>query len=343
VGQNKGYEYGRTSNPTRSALEVALASLEGGAQALAYSSGLAASHCVLLMLRPGDRLVMSNDVYGGTYRLAARVLVPWGLHLTTCDMSQHDSLTAALSEDHAEMVWIETPTNPLLQLVDLDRACEAASLAGAVAVVDNTFATPYLQRPLEHGADIVVHSTTKYLGGHSDVVGGAVVVKDAEVGEQLSFLRNAVGGVPGPLDCFLVHRGLKTLGLRMTRHCENAMEVAMFLAARHDVIDVIYPGLDSHPGHRLGVRQMKGPGGMVSFRPSGGPERAHKVVAGTRLFSLAESLGGVESLIEVPATMTHSSVAGTPCEVPPDLIRLSVGIEAASDLIDDLAAALDQA
>jgi cystathionine gamma-synthase len=341
VGRHKGYEYSRTANPTRTALETALASLEGGARALAFASGLAASHAVLLMLQPGDRLLMSNDVYGGTHRLASRVFAEWGLEVATCDMSSPAGFLAALAEDDTQMVWIETPTNPLLRIVDLEAVSAAATEAGAYVVVDNTFATPYLQRPLERGADIVVHSTTKYLGGHSDVVGGAVVVHDEELAGGLAFLQNAVGGVPGPLDCFLVHRGLKTLAVRMERHCANALEIARFLADRSDVVEVAYPGLESHPGHEVAARQMSAFGGMVSFRPAGGQERAEKVVAATRLFALAESLGGVESLIELPAVMTHQSVADTDLAVPPDLIRLSVGIEGVGDLIDDLAEALN--
>lgn len=344
VGRHKGYEYGRTGNPTRTAFETALASLEGGGRALAFSSGLAAETAVMALLRPGDRLLLSSDVYGGTYRLATRLFAEWGLVVTACDMSDPAALRAALADEHSEMVWIETPTNPLLRLVDLGDACNAAAEAGAVVVVDNTFATPFLQRPLEFGADIVVHSTTKYLGGHSDVVGGALVVAhdEAAVAEQLAFLQNAMGGVPGPLDCFLVHRGLKTLAVRMERHCLNAIGIAEFLESRPDVLEVKYPGLRSHPGHEIAVSQMAGPGGMVTFRPEGGPERALKIAGGTRLFSLAESLGAVESLIEVPAAMTHTSLAGTPLAVPDDLVRLSVGIESVEDLVDDLAAALDR-
>lgn len=343
VGAHKGYEYSRTANPTRVALETALASLEGGPRAVAFSSGMAAETAVLLLLQPGDRLLLSNDVYGGTYRLAVQVLEPWGLNVATCDMSDLAALEDALSSQHTEMLWIETPTNPLLRIVDLKAACEMASEAGAAVVVDNTFATPFLQRPLEWGADIVVHSTTKYLGGHSDVVGGAAVVHESEepLAERLGFFQNAMGGVPGPLDCFLVHRGLKTLAVRMARHCSNAEVVARYLERRDDVVEVLYPGLGSHAGHEMAARQMDGFGGMVSFRPDGGPERAAQVAARTRLFSLAESLGGVESLIEVPAAMTHQSVAGTELAVPDDLIRLSVGLEAADDLVDDLAQALD--
>ena len=345
VGRHKGYEYSRSGNPTREGLETVLASLEGSPRALAFASGLAAETAVLMLLRPGDRLVVSSDVYGGTHRLAAQVLQPWGLEVAVCDFTDGDGVKAVLADDHCEMVWIETPTNPLLRIVDLEATCRVANEAGAVVVVDNTFATPYLQRPLEYGADIVVHSTTKYLGGHSDVVGGAVVVHEDEVAvaERLAFLQNAMGGVPSPLDCFLVQRGIKTLAVRMERHCANAYAVAKYLAGRDDVEEVLYPGLYSHPGHVVAQRQMKGFGGMISFRPDGGAERARKVAAATRLFALAESLGGVESLIEVPAAMTHSSVAGTEAAVPEDLVRLSVGLESVQDLIDDLAAALGRA
>ena len=304
---------------------------------------MAATNAVLLLLGAGDRLVLTSDVYGGTYRLAARVFARWGLQISVCDMSTPGELERVLDSEPGGMVWVETPTNPLLRVVDLERACRVASGAGSLVVVDNTFATPYLQRPLGFGADVVLHSTTKYLGGHSDVVGGAVVVGDAELGDRLAFLQNAAGGVPGPLDCFLVHRGLKSLAVRMDRHCANAEAVADFLAARDDVVEVLYPGRKDHPGHRIAARQMDGFGGMVSFRPRGGRERALRVVSTTKLFLLAESLGGVESLIESPAGMTHSSVAGTELAVPEDLVRLSVGIEAADDLIDDLAAALDRA
>ena len=341
VGQHKGYEYSRSGNPTRAALETALASLEGGAVGLAFASGLAAEAAMLLLLKPGDRLLLSSDVYGGTWRLAERVLGPWGLEVITCDLSDPQAVTIALSAHVPAMVWIETPTNPLLRIVDIGRVAGLAHDAGATVVVDNTFATPFLQRPLALGADAVVHSTTKYLGGHSDVVGGAVVVSDAGLGERVAFIQNAAGGVPGPLDCFLVHRGLKTLSLRMERHCANAAAVAAFLSERPDVVEVLFPGLPCHPGHTVAATQMDAFGGMVSFRPVGGRPRAMAVAASTRLFSLAESLGGVESLIEHPAVMTHMSVAGTAMAVPDDLVRLSVGIEGIDDLIADLARALD--
>jgi cystathionine beta-lyase/cystathionine gamma-synthase len=343
-GRHRGYEYARTGNPTRTGLEACLASLEGlrpgeGGGALAFSSGMAATTTVLQTLAPGDHVVLSADVYGGTYRVIARLFAQWGLDYTAVDMTNADAVKQATGA-RTRVVWVETPTNPLLGVVDIAAAAEVAHAAGALCVVDNTFATPYLQRPMELGADAVVHSTTKYLGGHSDVVGGALVTGLPELYEQAKFLQNAVGAVPGPMDCWLTLRGIKTLALRMRAHCHNALRVATFLDGRDDVAEVRYPGLPGDPGHELAARQMLAYGGMVSFRPAGGVEAAQRVVEATRVFTLAESLGGVESLIELPGVMTHASVAGTEAEVPADLIRLSVGIEHADDLVADLEQAL---
>ncbi len=343
-GEHAGYEYSRTDNPTRTALQEALASLEGvaegsGGGCVATASGMAATALIGYLLRPGDHLVIPDDAYGGTFRFVARVLGEHGVAWTAADLTDPAALAAALRPE-TRVVWVETPTNPLLRVVDIGAVAAVAHTAGARLVVDNTLATPYLQRPLDHGADVVLHSSTKYLGGHSDVVGGALVTADPELHERLRFLQNAAGPVPGPFDCFLVLRGLKTLALRMERHCENAGRVVEFLAADSRVEQVLYPGLPGHPGHAVAHRQMGGFGGMASFRPRGGAEAAHRVASGTEVFFLAESLGGVESLIEVPAAMTHLSVAGTPLEVPADLVRLSVGIEHADDLIEDLDRAL---
>jgi len=343
-GEHAGYEYSRTDNPTRTALQEALASLEGvaegsGGGCVATASGMAATALVGYLLRPGDHIIIPDDAYGGTFRFVARVLGEQGVAWTAADLTDPAALAASLLPE-TRVVWVETPTNPLLRVVDIEAVVAAAHAGGARVVVDNTFATPYLQRPLDHGADVVLHSSTKYLGGHSDVVGGALVTADPELHGRLRFLQNAAGPVPGPFDCFLVLRGLKTLAVRMERHCENAGRVAAFLAGDPRVAEVLYPGLPGHPGHALAHRQMGGFGGMVSFRPKGGQEAAHRVASDTEVFFLAESLGGVESLIEVPAAMTHLSVAGTPLEVPPDLIRLSVGIEHADDLIEDLDRAL---
>jgi len=344
VGRHHGYEYARTGNPTRANLEECLGALEGlrpddHGGALCFGSGMAATATVLQTLGPGDHLILSADVYGGTYRVVARVFAQWGLDFTVVDMTNLDQVKQATGA-RTRMVWVETPTNPLLGVVDIATVAEIAHAAGAICVVDNTFATPFLQRPLELGADTVVHSTTKYLGGHSDVIGGALVTRLPELHERAKFLQNAVGAVPGPFDCWLTLRGLKTLALRMHAHCHNALRVATFLAGHQDVAEVRYPGLPSHPGHELAARQMLGFGGMVSFRPAGGVAAAQRVVEGTRVFTLAESLGGVESLIELPGVMTHASVAGTQAEVPADLIRLSVGIEHADDLVADLDQAL---
>jgi cystathionine gamma-synthase len=338
VGQPVRWDYARGGNPTREAFQEALAALEGGTQALAFASGLAAESTLLLTLRPGDHVVLGNDVYGGTYRLLAHVLEPWGLASSTCDLADADAIRAAI-RDETRFVWVETPSNPLLQVVDIAEAATIAHDADARLVVDNTFATPALQLPLALGADVVVHSVTKYLGGHSDLIGGALVTSDEGLGERLAFLTNAVGAVPGPMDSYLALRGLKTLALRMRAHCENAARVAAFLSQHERARAVHYPGLSRHPGHELAARQMSGFGGIVSFTV-GSANEAREVASRTRLFFLAESLGGVESLIEVPAPMTHASVAGSPLEVPPELIRLSVGIEHPDDLIADLDRAL---
>jgi len=344
VGRHKGYEYARTGNPTRASLEACLAALEGIAAggpggALCFGSGMAATTTVLQTLAPGDHLVLSSDVYGGTYRVVARLFAEWGLGFDLVDFTDLDALKQLLRAE-TRLVWVETPTNPLLRVVDIAGVAELAHAAGARCVVDNTFATPFLQRPLELGADAVVHSTTKYLGGHSDVVGGALVTGDQKLFERARFLQNAVGAVPGPFDCWLTLRGVKTLPLRMRAHCHNAQRVAVFLAGHPEVAEVHYPGLPADPGHQLAARQMRGYGGMVSFRPAGGIDAARRLASGTRIFTLAESLGGVESLIEVPSAMTHLSVAGTGAEVPPDLVRLSVGIEHPDDLVADLEQAL---
>jgi len=346
VGRHKGYEYGRTGNPTRASLEACLAALEGinpdggPGGALCFGSGMAATTTVLQTLGPGDHLVLSSDVYGGTYRVVARLFADWGLGFDLVDLSDLDALKQVLRAE-TRLVWVETPTNPLLRVVDIAGVAELAHAAGARCVVDNTFATPFLQRPLELGADVVVHSTTKYLGGHSDVVGGALVTNDQKLFERASFLQNAVGAVPGPFDCWLTLRGIKTLPLRMRAHCHNAQRVAGFLAGHPEVAAVHYPGLPGDPGHELAATQMRAGGGMVSFRPAGGIDAARRLAAATRIFTLAESLGGIESLIEIPAAMTHVSVAGTGAEVPPDLVRLSVGIEHPDDLVADLEQALE--
>lgn len=338
-GLRGGFEYARSGNPTRAALERHLAALEGAAHGIAFASGLAAEDALLRLLAPGDRVVLPDDAYGGTIRLAVRVHEPAGLDVATADLTD----VAALRDGWVpgtRMVWVETPTNPLLRVVDITAVAEVAHEHGALVVVDNTFATPALQRPLELGADVVVHSTTKYLGGHSDVVGGFVATNDGEVAERVRFLQNAAGAVPGPFDCYLVHRGAKTLHLRMERHCASAQAVAELLAGHPAVAEVRYPGLPDDPGHQVAAKQMAGFGGMVSFRLAGGEAAALEVCRRTRLFTLAESLGAVESLIEHPARMTHASVAGTPNAVPDDLVRLSVGVEDTADLLDDLRTAL---
>jgi len=335
-----GYEYSRTANPTRTASEEALAALEGGRRCLAFASGMAASDAVLrARLRPGDHLVLGNDAYGGTFRLIDKVLREWGVEYSVADLSTVDEARAAL-RPRTKLIWCESPTNPLLGIADIAGLAEVAHAAGAQLVVDNTFATPYLQQPLELGADIVLHSTTKYLGGHSDVVGGAVVTNSDEVAEQLFFLRNAAGAVPGPFDSWLTLRGMKTLALRMERHSDNAERVVAMLLEHPEVQRVYYPGLAEHPGHEVAAKQMRRFGGMVSFTVRGGEQHALEVAAGTQLFVLAESLGGIESLIEHPGRMTHASTEGSLLQVPPDLVRLSVGIESADDLVADLRAAL---
>jgi cystathionine gamma-synthase len=341
VGQHRGYEYARTGNPTRAALEQCLASLEGAARGLCFASGMAAEDAVLRLLGPGDHIVIPTDAYGGTWRLVARVHVPAGLAYTAADLSDLSRLEAAWRPE-TKMVWLETPSNPLLSVVDIAAVAAFAHERGAIVVADNTFATPYLQQPVALGADVVVHSTTKYLGGHSDVVGGFVGTNRVPLAENLAFLQNAVGAVPGPFDCFLVMRGVKTLPVRMDRHCANAAAVATFLEEHPAVERVLWPGLASHPGHELAARQMRDFGGMVSFLLAGGQDAALAVVGATRLFTLAESLGGVESLIEHPGQMTHLSVAGSSNEVDPALVRISVGLETVEDLLDDLAQALDK-
>jgi cystathionine gamma-synthase len=340
-GLRSGYEYSRTANPTRTALEECLVALEGGSRALAFASGMAAEDCLLrAVCAPGDHVLIPHDAYGGTFRLFDKVMTRWQVSYRPVPVSDVHAVQAALAARPAKVVWVETPTNPLLNIVDLTTLAQVCREAGALLVVDNTFASPYLQTPLMLGADAVVHSTTKYLGGHSDVVGGAVVVADPELGEQLAFLRNSTGGVPGPFDAWLTLRGIKTLAVRMDRHSENAMRVAQMLQAHAAVSEVLYPGLPSHPGHETAAKQMRGFGGMVSVRVRGGEEAALAVCAATKLFTLGESLGGVESLIEHPARMTHASAAGSPLAVPADLIRLSVGIEACDDLLTDLRVAL---
>ena len=339
VGKHKGYEYSRTQNPTRTALEACLAALEGGRWALAFASGMAASDAVAHLLSAGDHVVLADDVYGGTYRLFARVFDRAGVSVTPVDMTEPGNVRRAITPQ-TKLVWIETPSNPLLKIVDIKRVSRIAHEAKALAIVDNTFATPYLQRPLELGADLVLHSTTKYIGGHSDVVGGALAGNDATLRERLAFVQNAAGGVPGPFDAWLVLRGAKTLAVRMERHARNAAAIAKWLKADRRVARVYYPGLRSHPQAELGAMQMRLPGGMVSFEVKGGERGALRAVSRTKLFALAESLGGVESLVEVPLAMTHASVRGTPLAPPAGLIRLSVGIEDPEDLIADLDRAL---
>jgi cystathionine gamma-synthase len=337
----EGYEYSRTANPTRGALEECLVALEGGARCLAFASGMAASDCLVrLLCRPGDHVLIPLDAYGGTFRLFDKILTGWNVTYQPAAMTDPAAVRAALDGRPARLIWVETPTNPMLGIADIAALAEVAHEAGALLVVDNTFASPYLQQPLALGADVVVHSTTKYIGGHSDVVGGAVVLADAEMGARLAFLQNATGGVPGPFDAWLTLRGAKTLGVRMDRHCQNAQRIAEMLLSHPAVTDVYYPGLESHPGHQIAAKQMSGFGGMVSFRARGGAQEAVAVCGRTRLFTLGESLGGVESLIEHPGRMTHASTAGSPLEVPGDLVRLSVGIETGDDLIEDLRYAL---
>jgi cystathionine beta-lyase/cystathionine gamma-synthase len=340
----QGYEYSRTQNPTRKALQDCLAALENGAYGFAFASGLAATDTVLRLLNADDHVLAGNDVYGGTFRLFDKVLRRFKLDFTFADTTDPESVAEALNPS-TRLVWLETPTNPFLRITDIRAVAEMvhAHPSKPLLVVDNTFATPYLQRPLELGADIVVHSTTKYLGGHSDVVGGAVLVKDKELADRLAFLQNAVGAVPGPMDCFLVLRGIKTLPVRMDRHAENAMAIVELLEKHPQVRTLFYPFHSSHPQQKIAREQMRNGGGMISFIMNGGRQAAIRVAEGTRIFTLAESLGGVESLIEVPAAMTHLSVAGSQLDVDPGMVRLSVGIENKEDLLEDIQGALDRA
>ena len=339
-GLRGGFEYARTGNPTRAALEASLAAVEEGAFGRAFSSGMAATDCALrALLRPGDHVVIPDDAYGGTFRLIDKVFTQWNVEYTPVALPDVDAVRSAITP-RTRLVWVETPTNPLLSIADIAAIAEIGQQHSAKVLVDNTFASPALQQPLTLGADIVLHSTTKYIGGHSDVVGGALVTNDEELDQAFGFLQNGAGAVPGPFDAYLTMRGLKTLVLRMQRHTENALAVAEFLAAQPSVSTVLYPGLASHPGHQVAARQMRGFGGMVSVRMAGGREAAEKLCARTRVFILAESLGGVESLIEHPSAMTHASTAGSQLEVPDDLVRLSVGIEDIADLLADLEQAL---
>ncbi|PJE96662.1 cystathionine gamma-synthase [Streptomyces carminius] len=339
-GLRGGYEYSRSANPTRTALEENLAALEGGRRGLAFASGLAAEDCLLrTLLVPGDHVVIPGDAYGGTFRLFAKVAERWGVEWDVADSADPAAVRAAL-RPRTKAVWVETPSNPLLGIADIAALAGVAREGGARLVVDNTFASPYLQQPLALGADVVVHSTTKYMGGHSDVVGGALVTADESLGEELAFHQNAMGAIAGPFDSWLVMRGVKTLAVRMDRHCANAARIAGMLEAHPKVARVYYPGLESHPGHEVAAKQMRGFGGMVSFRVAGGEEAAVAVCDRAELFTLGESLGGVESLIEHPGRMTHASAAGSALEVPGDLVRLSVGIEAVDDLLADLTRAL---
>jgi cystathionine gamma-synthase len=339
VGQNKGYDYSRAANPTRTALQICLSSLESAEHGVAFASGMAAVTTVMHLVHPSERIVSVNDVYGGVYRLLSQVYEPKGYDVTFLSAEQINAGLGDHLDERTRIVWLETPTNPLLNVIDIEQAARAAHEVGAIVVVDNTFATPYLQRPLELGADIVLHSTTKYLGGHSDVIGGFVATNDPTIAERLYFLQKSLGGVPGPFDSWLVLRGIKTLAVRMERHSENARRVAEYLAA-HDAVDkVLYPGLPDYPGHEIAKRQMRDFGGMVSFLAAS-EEEAVELVGRTKIWRLAESLGGVESLIEHPAKMTHASTADSPFPVPKNLIRLSVGIESVDDLIADLETAL---
>jgi cystathionine gamma-synthase len=339
VGQNKGYDYARSANPTRTALQICLASLESAEHGVAFASGMAAVTTVMHLVHPSERIVSVNDVYGGVYRLLSQVYEPKGYDVTFLSSDQINDGLAEHLDEKTRIVWLETPTNPLLNLIDIEAAAKTAHEVGAIVVVDNTFASPYLQRPLELGADIVLHSTTKYIGGHSDLIGGFVATNDPTIAERLYFLQKSLGGVPGPFDSWLVLRGLKTLAVRMERHCENARRIAEYLESHQSVEQVLYPGLPSHPGHEIAKRQMKDFGGMISFL-AGSEEEAIELVARTKVWTLAESLGGVESLIEHPAQMTHASTAESPFPIPKNLIRLSVGIESVDDLIADLEAAL---
>jgi cystathionine gamma-synthase len=339
VGEHKGYDYARVANPTRTALQLCLASLESAEHGLAFSSGLGAVTTIMHLLSPGDRVVAVNDVYGGVYRMFSQVYEPKGYEFAWVPATEIGAGLADQLDERTRIVWLETPTNPLLNVIDIRAAADAAHAAGAMVVVDNTFATPYLQRPLELGADIVVHSTTKYLGGHSDVVGGFAATNDPTVAERLQFLQKSLGAVPGPFDCWLVLRGIKTLAVRMRQHCENAHVIALWLSRHRRIEQVLYPGLPTHPGHEIAARQMRDFGGMISFLVES-EEEAVELVSRTKVFKLAESLGGVESLIEHPARMTHASTADAPFAAPRNLVRLSVGLESAEDLLADLEVAL---
>ncbi len=347
-GLRGGYEYSRSANPTRTALESCLAAIEGGGRGFAFASGLAGQDTLIRsLLHPGDHVVVPADAYGGTYRLMNRVALPWGVEHSIATISDLDEVRAAIRPGQTKIIWVETPTNPMLGIADITALAAVAHDAGAILAVDNTFATPYLQQPLALGADVVMHSTTKYCGGHSDVVGGAVVTARTiavpgfeDAGERIAFHQNSMGAIAGPFDAWLVLRGLKTLGVRMDRHCDNAEKVVEFLLGHPAVTAVHYPGLSSHPGHDVATRQMKRYGGMVSFQVAGGEQQAVDLCGATEVWTLGESLGGVESLIEHPARMTHASVRGTELEVPADLVRLSTGIENVEDLVDDLDRAL---
>lgn len=341
VGVHKGYEYSRSGNPTRTAMETQIASLEAARHGLAFASGLAAEDNVMRLLKQGQRVLLGNDAYGGTFRLISKVWSPLGFPWTAVDLGDLDQVVANWPED-AGLVWLESPTNPLLTCFDIEAITEIAHARGALVVVDNTFATPYLQQPITLGADIALHSATKYLGGHSDVVGGFLAVDNDELAERLRFTQNAAGAVPSPFDCYLVLRGVKTLGIRIDRHCQNARAIVDLLVSHPTVERVLYPQLPDHPGHAAAAKQMRDYGGMVSFTVKGGEAAARRIAAGTELFTLAESLGAVESLIEHPGAMTHASAAGSPLEVPDNLVRLSVGIEHSSDLVADLAQALEK-
>ena len=339
VGVPRFSDYGRVDNPTRAALETCLANLEEAQFGVAFASGLAGEDALLRTLSPGDQVMLGNDAYGGTYRLLTRIYAQWGLETITVDLADIDAVRAALGPS-TKMLWVETPSNPMLNVVSISALSDVAHEFGALVVVDNTFATPFLQRPLTMGADVVVHSTTKYIGGHSDVLGGFVATNNDDLATALKFHQYAIGAIPGPLDCYLLLRGIKTLGVRMERHCANARAVADFLSKHHSVERVYYPGLTTHPGHAVAAVQMSDFGGMVSFTLKGGTGAARKVCEATEVFTLAESLGGVESLIELPSVMTHASTAGSVLEPPDSLVRLSVGIEDIDDLLADLSSAL---
>jgi cystathionine gamma-synthase len=339
VGVVKFADYGRGDNPTRAALEAVVASLEVAQFAVAFSSGLSATDAMLRTLSPGDRVMLSADAYGGTYRMLTKIFSPWGIETDVVDLSDIDAVASSW-RDGTKLVWVETPSNPWLRISDIAALAEVSHRRGATLVVDNTFATPYLQTPLTLGADVVMHSTTKYLGGHSDAIGGMLVTNDAELAARLKFLQYAVGAIPGPLDCYLIMRGIRTLAVRMDRHQENAAKVAEMLVGHEKIERVWYPGLETHPNHKVALDQMRGFGGMVSVEVKGGGARAKAFVEKTKVFTLAESLGGVESLIEIPAQMTHLSTSGSLLEIPDNIVRLSVGIEDADDLLEDLIQAL---